>query len=158
MIIRSIAAAICAAWAGAAASSAPPSAVAAQCFDALIAARITAQVPSDFPDAEDGYIIMSWPYFIDLDVKQVIKGSLPGKKITALSVQHSYWKTNLGKRKWWVRRNSEGGYNLLQVEPGREPPLCPPNTLPAQAYLQPADGETLEDLRRKGELRYRRRQ
>lgn len=99
-------------------------------------------------------MIMSWPYFIDLEVKRVLKGQVPEKKITALSVQHTYWRTDLGKKKWWLRRNTEGDYNILRVERDREPPQCRPNTPPARAYLQPGDGKTLDDLRREGELRY----
>jgi hypothetical protein len=105
MKMRSLATALCACSAGAGAAFAlPPSTSPQQCFDASILAEITAQVPSDFPNTGDGYILMSWPYFIDLEVKRVLEGHLPEKEITALSVQHTYWRTDLGVKKWWVRR------------------------------------------------------
>jgi hypothetical protein len=124
-----------------------------KCFDALIIAEITAQVPSVYPESRDGQIVMSWPYFIDLDVERVLKGTLRDRKITALSVQHTFWRDDLGKKKWWVRRNSEGIFNLLRYEKNEKPIQCKPGAGPDRAYLVAGNGRTLNDLRREGEVR-----
>lgn len=145
--------AICACWAGLAQASVS-SPQEGECFDAEIVAKIAAQVPSELPELDDGSIIMEWPYFIDLDVEQVSKGRLSSRRLTVLSIQHTYFRTDLGSKTWWVRRNNLGGYNLLRISGGRNPPRCPPGTPPARAYLEPRNGATLEDLRSDGERRY----
>jgi hypothetical protein len=124
------------------------------CFDALVLAKVVGQVPSDFPNPDDGYIIMSWPYFIDLKIERVVEGKIVDKEITALSVQHTYWRNDLGTRKWWLRRNTEDGYNILKVEDGDKPTRCPSGIAPDPAYLTPGPGQTLDDMRRAGEQRY----
>ncbi len=125
-----------------------------ECFDVLVLAKVVGQVPSDFPNSDDGYIIMSWPYFIDLDIDRVIEGQISARKITALSVQHTYWRSDRGARKWWLRRNTVSGYNILRVDDGPKPPKCPEGAAPDRAYLEPAPGLTLGDMRRAGEQRY----
>lgn len=139
-------------WPTLATPSSPPEAQ--QCFDALVVAKVVGQVPSDFPDSDDDYIVMSWPYFIDLDIVRVVKGQIEARKITALSVQHTYWRSDLGARRWWLRRNTAGGYNILRIKNGAEPPKCPQGAAPARAYLEPAPGQTLDEMRKAGERRY----
>lgn len=125
-----------------------------ECFDALVVAKVVGQVPSDFVNSDDDYFIISWPYFIDLDIVRVVKGQVEGKKITALSVQHTYWRRDLGARKWWLRRNTASGYNILRIENGARPPKCPQGVAPDRAYLEPAPGQTLDEMRKAGERRY----
>ncbi len=139
-------------WPTSATSSSPPEAQG--CFDALVVAKVVGQVPSDFPDSDDDYIVMSWPYFIDLDIEQVAEGHVEARKITALSVQHTYWRSDLGARRWWLRRNTAGGYNILRIGIGAEPMKCPQGTAPDRAYLEPPAGQTLDEMRKAGERRY----
>ena len=139
-------------WPTSATSSSLPEAQ--ECFDALVVAKVVGQVPSDFPDSDDDYIVMSWPYFIDLEIVRVLEGSIEARKITALSVQHTYWRSDLGARRWWLRRNTAGGYNILRIEDGAVPPRCPQGAAPARAYLEPAPGQTLDEMRKAGERRY----
>lgn len=139
-------------WSTSATSSSPQQRQ--ECFDALVVAKVVGQVPSDFASSDDDYIIMSWPYFIDLDIVRVLEGQVEAKKITALSVQHTYWRSDLGARKWWLRRNTAGGYNILRIENGAKPPKCPQGAAPDRAYLEPAPGQTLDEMRQAGERRY----
>lgn len=139
-------------WPTSATSSSPDKA--RECFDVLVVAKVVGQIPSDFPGLDDDYIVMSWPYFIDLDIVRVVKGQVEAKKITALSVQHTYWRSDLRARRWWLRRNTASGYNILRIEKGAEPPKCPQGATPARAYLEPAPGQTLDDMRKAGEQRY----
>jgi hypothetical protein len=97
---------------------------------------------------------MSWPYFIDLKIKRVLDGQIADKELTALSVQHTYWRSDLGTKRWWLRRNTEGGYNILRVDSGTEPSRCATGTEPARAYLTPRQGQTLDDMRIAGEQKY----
>ena len=153
---RSIASSLCACLIAGCATAAEttPRSSAEECFDALVLGEIVGQVPSDFPNPGDGSIIMSWPYFIDLKIKRVVEGQIEAKGITALSVQHTYWRGDLGTKKWWLRRNTEGSYNILRVEGGKEPSRCSASIAPAPAYLTPARGQTLDDMRRAGEQQY----
>ena len=127
---------------------------AGECFDVLVLAKVAGQVPSDTAQSDDGYIIMSWPYFIDLNIDRVIEGQIEARTITALSVQHTYWRSDLGARKWWLRRNTVSGYNILRIEDGAKLPKCPQGAAPDRAYLEPGPGQTLDDMRRAGEQRY----
>lgn len=125
-----------------------------ECFDVLVLAKVVGQVPSDYAQSDDGYIVMSWPYFIDLNIDRVIEGQIEARKITALSVRHTYWRSDLGARRWWLRRNTASGYNILRIEDGAKPPQCPQGAAPDRAYLEPAPGQTLDEMRKAGEQRY----
>jgi len=151
--MRLIALAFLACWAGVAQASVA-SLQGEECFDVEIVANIAAQVPSEPPEIGDGSIIMEWPYFIDLNVERVLKGRLPLRRLTVLSVQHTFFRRDLGSKTWWVRRNTLGGYNLLRTKGDEKPRRCLAGTPPARAYLEPANGATLEDLRKDGERRY----
>jgi hypothetical protein len=128
-----------------------------QCYDAIVSARIRDQVPSEIGDCGDGCIIMWWPWFIDLEIRRVLDGVAPKGIVTVLAVQHTYWSRDLGFRRWWLRRNSQGGFNVLSE--GDDAPLrrCAQGTAPAKAYIEPAAGGSLEELRREGEKHYGRR-
>jgi len=95
-------------------------------------------------------IIMSWPYFIDLDIVRVLRGTAPAGRSTMLSVQHTYWRKDLGVRKWWLRRNSIGGFNILLEENNETLVRCAPTMPAADPYIRPGEGRTLEDMMREG--------
>lgn len=128
-----------------------------ECFDAAVSARITQQVPSVPPGCGDDCIITHWPWFVDLEVQRVLQGEAPTGPLTVLSVQHTYWSSDLGFRRWWLRRNAQGGFNLLGLDEEVMPIRCPEGTAPASAYITPGEGITLEEVRRHGEERYGRR-
>jgi hypothetical protein len=115
------------------------------CFDALISARIVRQTPSVIPDCGDGFIIMSWPWFIDLDVQRVLRGEAPRGRLTALAVQHTYYRAHLGNLRWWLRRNSAGGFNVLRLEDKERPSLCAQDAAPADPYIHADDDRTLDN-------------
>lgn len=128
------------------------------CFDAVVSARIVRQVPSVVPEPGEGdYIIMSWPYFIDLDVLRVLEGDAPIGRSTMLSVQHTYWRRGLGTRKWWLRRNKLGGFNILRNDDNQRFVRCDHGGPAAEPYVSPGEGRTLEDLIREGKERYGQR-
>jgi hypothetical protein len=53
---------------------AAPSAVLAEaaCYDAKVRTRPVDRIPSKIGDCGSDYIIISWPWFVDLHVKRVI--------------------------------------------------------------------------------------
>lgn len=127
----------------------------ASCYDAEVSARIVSQTPTAFPDCEDGCIIISWPWFVDLDVSRVHSGNVPRGRLTVLAVLHTYYRRDLGSRRWKLRRNDLGGFNLLRgAEEIRV--RCADDQPPATAYIKPPVGQTLEDLRRVGRELYDR--
>jgi len=137
--------------------SAPAAAEEAQmeCFDALVSARIVRQVPSEMPDCGEGCIVMQWPWFLDLRVRRVLEGEAQRGNLTVLSLQHSDYRSDLGTRRWWLRRNSQGGFNLLRRNPDDRPPRCAPGSPPAPAYIRPSASRTLADYRREAEAALR---
>ena len=123
-----------------------------QCYDAAVIARAVEQIPSEIPECGD-CIIMEWPWFLDLQVKRVISGQVQGKLIRVLSVQHTWKMPRDGT--WRLRKNSLGGFNVVlfwKVRPRR----CPANAAPADPYIRPRNGRTLDDLRQDGERLYGR--
>lgn len=124
------------------------------CFDAVVSATILRQTPTPISDCGDDCIVMSWPWILDLDVERVLKGRASSGPLTVLTVQHTYFRTNLGARRWWLRRNTLGGFNVLQPRTEATPPRCPKDTPPAQPFVTPPEGQTLRDLRRDGERMY----
>ena len=126
------------------------------CFDALITARVVKQTPTETPECGDDCIVMSWPWLLEIEIRRVLEGDAPKGRLTVLSVQHTDIRADYGVRRWWLRRNSVGGFNLLGEASGRSLTRCPANSPPAAAYITPHAGETLEGLRRQGVKRYRR--
>lgn len=126
------------------------------CFDVLVVARLTAQVPSPFPHSDDSdEIVMAWPWFLDLRIDRVVQGGpMPKRLRNVLAVLHTPYRTDRGERKWWLRRNSLGGYNLLRFAEDERPPRCGAGAPAASPYLGPKEGETLEDIRRRGARMY----
>lgn len=127
----------------------------AECYDAEVSARIVSQIPTVFPDSDDGWIVMSWPWIVDLDVNRVHSGDASRGRMTVLAVLHTYYRRDLGSRRWKLRRNDLGGFNLLR---GAEnlTTRCAADQPPATAFIKPAVGQTLEDLRREGREHYGR--
>lgn len=125
------------------------------CFDALVSAKIVRQIPSVFPDCGDDCIIISWPWFMEIHVKRVIEGQAPTGRQLILTVQHTSFRKNLGTRKWWLRRNSLGGFNLLRLGDNEKLPRCTTDSIAADPYIRPPSGKTLDDLLREGEEVYR---
>jgi hypothetical protein len=124
-----------------------------ECFDAEVSASIVHQTPTLIPDCDD-CIIMSWPWILDLRVRRVSRGSVALGPITVLTVQHTYFRTNVRPLRWWLRRNMLGTFNaVMKSEAGALPP-CPSGAPAARPFIQPAVGTTLDDLRREGENRY----
>jgi hypothetical protein len=136
---------------GSAAARADAPASTANCIDALVSAKIVRQIPSEFPDCGDDCIVMSWPWFVDFDVKRVLKGRAPTGRITVLTVQHTSFRRDLPAKAWALRRNDLGGFNLIRTSKLDEPAMCPSDASPAPAYIRPGEGKTLADLIREGE-------
>lgn len=127
----------------------------AECYNAEVSARIVSQTPTVFPDCGDDCIVISWPWILDLDVLRVHSGDASRGRLTVLAVLHTDYRRDLGSRRWKLRRNDLGGFNLLR---GAEnlTARCADDQVPATAYIKPADGQTLEDLRREGREHYTR--
>lgn len=127
----------------------------AECYDAEVSARIVSQIPTVLPDCGDDCIVIRWPWILDLDVRRVHSGDARRGRLTALAVLHTGYRHDLGSRRWKLRRNDLGGFNLLR---GAEnlTARCADDEPPAPAYITPPEGQTLEDLRRDGRARYDR--
>ncbi len=129
-----------------------PSQAATPCYDAEVSARIVSQTPTVAPDCDD-CILMRWPWIIDLDVRRVHSGDVGRGRLTVLAVQHTAIRRDLGSIRWKLRRNAEGGFNLIGL--GRHPARrCAPNEPPASAPITPPEGRALDDLRQAGRARY----
>lgn len=144
--------ALCAAASSAMPARANGSAATPECFDALISASIRRQTPTASPDCAD-CIVVSWPWIVDLDVVRVLKGVAQPGRLTVLAVWHTY-RIPSPARRWWLRRNTLGGFNVLEHEAGTRLRPCARGAAPAQAFITPARGETLDDLRVEGERVY----
>ncbi|MFN4295878.1 MAG: hypothetical protein ACK4FB_03485 [Brevundimonas sp.] len=126
----------------------------AACYDAEVSARIVSQTPTVAPACAD-CVIMRWPWIVDLDVRRVHAGEVRRGPLTVLTVQHTDFRRDLGGVRWTLRRNTEGGFNVVGFgeDPERQ---CSPDDPPASPYITPPKGQTLEDLRREGREYYGR--
>jgi len=95
---------------------------------------------------------MSWPWFVDLQVRRVIDGVVPSKMVSVLTVQHTYRVSRQGT--WLLRKNTAGGYNVVMPEDETAPARCPEGETPVEPYIRPGDRHTLDDLRDAGIRRY----
>lgn len=125
------------------------------CHDVIVKARIAAQVPSAVPDdCGPNCIIMVWPWFLDLDVSRMLVGDVPRGRLQVLAMLHVGFAENNGTRRWLLRRNTLGGYNLLRLDDERRSKPCARDAEPAMAYIVPGPGRTLADFRVEGERAY----
>ena len=122
-----------------------------ECFDAQVLARIIKQTPTAFPDCGKDCIVMSWPWIDELDVERVIRGSAPTGRLKVLVVQHTRYRDDLGSRRWWLRRNDLGGFNLLRLGEGEHTNQCAKTAPPARAHLHPGPGQTLDGVEKEAE-------
>ncbi|CAN5255705.1 hypothetical protein BH10PSE2_BH10PSE2_02080 [soil metagenome] len=120
-----------------------------ECYDAEVSARIVSQTPTVFPDYGDGSIVISWPWIVDLDINRVRSGNIRHGHLTVLAVMHNNYRRDLGSRRWKLRRNDLGGFNLLRSAENLTT-RCGADQPPAKAFITPPDGQTVEDLRREG--------
>ncbi|MDH4743049.1 hypothetical protein OMP43_03340 [Sphingomonas sp. CBMAI 2297] len=125
------------------------------CYDAVVKARIHSQIPSIVPDCGSDCIIMTWPWFLDLDVRRTESGDVPRGRLETLAMLHMSYRRDLGSRRWWLRRNTLGGYNALRFDEEGPPPRCAAGSPPEPAYIDPGSGEALRKLREAGERIYR---
>ena len=124
------------------------------CYDAVVFAKIIQQTPSVFSDSNDGSIVMVWPWFLKLEVRRTVSGAVPIGPLTVQSMQHTSFRKNLGSRRWWLRRNSLGSFNLLRFAESEGLSKCSADDLPAEPYIRPGPGQTLDSLLRDGERAY----
>jgi len=80
-----------------------------------------------------------------------VKGAAPTGRLKVLTIQHTDYRTDMGEFRWWLRRNTLGGFNARLVRPGPPLPMCAKDTPPARPYIRPAPGQTLDDLERQSE-------
>ncbi|MDP1616740.1 hypothetical protein [Phenylobacterium sp.] len=125
------------------------------CFDAEVTATIVRQTPTVGGLCGDGCIVVSWPWVVELRVRRVHSGRLDPGPLTVLNLQHAAYRRDIGARRWWLRENALGGFNVLQID-GPPLPQCPRGETPEAPFVVPAEGQTLEDLRREGEAYYGR--
>lgn len=124
-----------------------------QCYDLKVKARIVEQIPSVVPECTD-CVLMSWPWFIDLQVNRVLEGKAPGKTIRALSIQHTYLASR-DAGMWLLRRNTAGTFNIVYRDDEAQPPHCSRSVAGAKPYLT-SESKNLDQLRQEGERRYGR--
>ena len=127
---------------------------AAECFDAVVKGRIIEQTPSVFPESYDDSITMVWLWFLKLNVSKVEVGSASTGPLLVLSMQHTSFRKDLGSRRWWLRRNSLGGFNLLRFFEAEALPRCAASREAAEALIRPGPKQTLNDLLRDGKRAY----
>ena len=127
------------------------------CYDAEVIARIVNQTPSVFPEPEDGWIVLRWPWFVDLEVKRVRSGQVRRGNVAALSIQHTYYSRWRRPQRWLLRRNEQGSFNLLGLAKELELKRCAEGTPPVRAFLSSSEPGGMGKLRREAEARYGRR-
>ena len=124
----------------------PPNFNEPDCYDLKVRAKPVGQFPTPFPN-DPNYIVISWPWFVDLEVSRVIDGRLDDSKISALAILHSGYVDK--PRTWLLRENTLGKYNILRLaEPGKSK-RCVQGVDRPEPYLRPSEGETLASLRLK---------
>lgn len=120
------------------------------CFDVSFVGQVVGQVPAPTPEIDDNLIILQWPWFLDFDVQEVIVGDLETGRLTVLARLHDSYRTDLGPQRFWLRNNTNGGYNLVRSEPDLLE-VCDPTALPAPAIVRRSGDRTLEDIRQEAE-------
>ncbi|MFM7402922.1 MAG: hypothetical protein ACKO1N_02260 [Erythrobacter sp.] len=100
----------------------------------------------------EGSIIITWPWFVDLSISRVLAGQVEQSPITVLAVLNSKYVDR--EQVWHLRRNTLGMFNVLRSDRPKAVPRCAAKSPPAQPYIGPAEGRSLEDYRREGEESY----
>ena len=121
-----------------------PSVSETDCYDLKVRAKPVGQFPTPFPN-DPNYIVISWPWFVDLEVSRVIDGRSNDPEISALAVLHSGYVDKT--RTWLLRENTLGKYNILRLAEPEKAKRCAQGVTRPEPYLRPSEGESLESLR-----------
>lgn len=122
----------------------PPRVDESDCYDLKVRAKPIGQFPTAFPN-DPNYIVISWPWFVDLKVERVIDGRLNDPNMSALAVLHSEYVDKT--RTWLLRENTLGEYNILRLVEPEKAKKCAQGKVRPEPYIRPSEGETLESLR-----------
>ena len=114
------------------------------CYDLKVRAKPVGQFPTPFPN-DPNYIVISWPWFVDLEVSRVIDGRLNDPEILALAVLHSGYVDKT--RTFLLRENTLGEYNILRLADPQKSKRCDQGSDRPEPYLRPSEGETLASRR-----------
>ena len=125
-------------------ASIPPSSSETDCYDLKVRAKPVGQFYTPLPN-DPNYIVLRWPWFVDLEVTRVIDGQLDDPKISALAVLHSAYVDET--RTWLLREHTLGGYNILNLAEPEKSKRCASGEALPEPYLRLSEGETLESLR-----------
>lgn len=128
------------------------------CYDARVTARVLSQIPTvmemtSTDESGNFLIIHSWPWILDLNVRAIHEGSAQTGWIRVLNIQHTDYRPR--RMEFLLRRNDQGGYNVVRASEGERLALCDGGTVD-RAYLTPAEGRTLDDYRNEGARHYGR--
>ncbi len=115
------------------------------CYDFIIAARIKEQLPITLGQSDSGEIIVQWPWFLVLDIDRVIEGRHPEGQVVALNMQHTYFRESPPSRIWYLRKNSDGMFNIQQKNSACRAP-CPNDLAPQPSFVRPGKDAKLLDL------------
>jgi len=123
------------------------------CYDSAVVARLMSQTPTPYAGCGDDCIVVRWPWVLELDVTEVTRGRSVPRQVAALSVQHTYFR-RVREHRFLLRRNTDGGYNVVWSEDARRPPRCTRQDTLATPYVGLRHGQTLKDLIAEGRRVY----
>lgn len=106
-----------------------------ECYDAVVDAVILRQLPTQIPDCGPNCFIMRWPWFVEIDIKRVIKGKAPRGRIAVMTLQHSDILETGKPSRWWLRRTVDGGFNVIWEDRRDLPKACPADAAPTKPFL-----------------------
>jgi hypothetical protein len=115
-----------------------------ECYDAIVTGKILHQGYTELPDCGPQCFVMRWPWFWDLDVRRIIEGEVSKGRLTVQTVQHTWMiASELKGERLLLRRNDQGGFNLLWTEEANK--RCAKDRAPARAFFRPGPGKRIQD-------------
>lgn len=119
------------------------------CYDLKVRAKVVNVLPTLIPPEEEGVIVISWPWFVDMEVTRVLEGEGSKGVIPVLAVLHS----GLGTKKstYYLRSNAVGSYNLIRTADESALGRCQVGIEPAEPLMWDLTSKTIEEYRQEAE-------
>lgn len=97
-------------------AAAPAGAEAAQCFDVAVVARVTGTASTEYPDDDPEVIVMYWPWFVDLEVEQLLIGKERRERLRVTAMLHANYNPDIRHFLFLLRRGEDGRYRVVGTD------------------------------------------
>jgi hypothetical protein len=106
------------------------------CFDVVLVADVLKETPTPFTQSMVDSIVVEWPWFLDVHVRKVLIGREHRRSLRVSALLHAGYNTGGKPARMYLRRDSDGAYQLLHVHRENLPTKCGPADASSEPFIR----------------------